>query len=93
VLAEVAFLGEDAIAQSGISGPEESQSLQKRGGRASELNFSALLRKITEGAGDMYGDAHLLFPGDLPERRVLFTAEDLERVADGGAFVRGLAAA
>ena len=93
VFAELAFFGENAIAQSWVSGPEELQSLQESGGRASELNFTALLRKIAKRAGDMYDDAHLLFPRDLPERRALFTAGDLERLADGGAFIRGLAEA
>ena len=93
VFAEVAFFGEKAIAQAGVSGPEELQSLQKRGGRASKLNFTALLRKIAKRAGDMHSDAHLLFSRNLPERRALFTAEDLERLADGGACIRGLAEA
>ena len=93
VFAELAFFGENAIAQAGVSGPEELQSFQKSGGRAWELDFAALLRKIAKWAGDMYGDAHLLFPRDLPERRALFTAEDLERLPDAGAFVRGLAEA
>ena len=43
VFAEVAFFGEKAIAQAGVGGPEGLQSLQKRGGRARELNFTALL--------------------------------------------------
>ena len=93
VFAELAFFGQKAIAQAGVSGPEELQSLQESGGRAGELNFSALLRKIAKRAGDMHSDAHLLFPRDLPERRALFTAEDLERLADGCAFIRGLAEA
>ncbi len=93
VFAEVAFFGEKAIAQAGVSGPEELQSLQKRGGRAGELNFTALLRKIAKRAGDMHSDAHLLFPDGLPGRRLVFVAGDLERFADGGAFVRGLAEA
>ncbi len=93
MFAELAFFGEKAIAQSWVSGPEQLQSFQESGGRASELNFTALLRKIAKRAGDMYGDAHLLFPRDLPERRALFTAEDLERLPDAGAFVRGLAEA
>src|SRR6267154_1570663 len=93
VFAELAFFGQKAIAQAGVSGPEELQSLQESGGRTSELNFSALLRKIAKRAGDMYGDAHLLFPDGLPGRRLVFVAGDLERLADGGAFVRGLAEA
>ena len=93
VFAEVAFFGEKAVAQSRVRGPEELQSFKKRGGRSRELNFSTLLRKIAKRAGDMYGNAHLLFPDGLPGRRLVFIAEDLERFATDGAFVRGLAEA
>jgi len=93
VFAELAFFGEKAVAQSWVSGSEELQSFKKRGGRSRELNFSTLLRKIAKRTGDMYGNAHLLFPDGLPGRRLVFIAEDLERLATDGAFVRGLAEA
>ena len=63
VLAELTFFVENAVPQAGISGEEELQSFEKRGGRGGELHFAALLGKIAERAWDVDRDTHLRLRG------------------------------
>src|SRR5258708_15642924 len=62
VFAEVAFFGEKAIAQAGVSGPEELQSLQESGGGNNGVDLFPPVREKTKRGRGMVSDGYPPFP-------------------------------